>query len=139
MARSSGPGAPSVSPAAAGVPAWWNLIRCSDKGAPYRITLNGITAIENEPLFVAAIAYDAFASCTKAMRPLPWDMRGSFPRPWTDNDDRECSAWLQENFIVLTAAQTHEVIETIGERHRFHPVIDYLSGLVWDGQPRLDT
>ena len=139
MARSAPPGPPAVSPAAAGFPPWWNLIRCTDKGAAMRTNWNGIVAIENEPLFVGAIAHDAFAACTMAMRALPWNLNGVFPRPWTDNDDRECSVWLQENYIILTETQAHSVVETIAERHRFHPVVDYLNGLVWDGVGRLDT
>lgn len=32
-----------------------------------------------------------------------------------------------------------ETILTIGDEHRFHPVLDYLRGLIWDQKPRLDT
>ena len=139
MVRSSSPGPPAVNPAAAGLPSWWNLIRCSDKGAPYRTTLNGITAIENDAAFAGAIAYDRFAARAMAMRPLPWDLHGKFPRLWEDQDDRECSLWLQENFILLSEAQAYSIAQTVARRHAFHPVLDYLNGLVWDGVPRLDT
>lgn len=34
---------------------------------------------------------------------------------------------------------TYQAVLRECEEHRFHPILDYLSGLQWDGKPRLDT
>ena len=31
------------------------------------------------------------------------------------------------------------VVKNIGWQHKYHPVVDYLAGLRWDGEPRLDS
>ena len=33
----------------------------------------------------------------------------------------------------------HTAVMTLANHHRFHPVCDYLAGLQWDGEPRIDT
>lgn len=32
-----------------------------------------------------------------------------------------------------------KVIDTVGEENKFHPIVDYLEGLKWDGKKRLAT
>ena len=45
--------------------------------------------------------------------------------------ERDCG-WLPERTLIS------EVIVDLAERDTYHPVRDYLDGLKWDGQPRLD-
>lgn len=50
---------------------------------------------------------------------------------------RELS-WMHFSYDPGTEA-TYQAVLRECEEHRFHPVLDYLTGLRWDGKPRLDT
>lgn len=56
----------------------------------------------------------------------------------TDNDIILIKHWLEVKFGVEFATSTiHEVVATMTKGNSYHPVRDYLGGLVWDGTPRL--
>ncbi|WP_170381971.1 VapE domain-containing protein [Ruegeria atlantica] len=49
-----------------------------------------------------------------------------------------CSAFSRDlNFVASPAAIKRELI-SVAHENRFHPVIEYLDDLVWDGVPRID-
>ena len=60
--------------------------------------------------------------------------------PITDAAETEAGIWLGEVYgIHPPTARVHEVLDVVAGRSAYHPVRDYLSGLVWDGVPRLHT
>ncbi len=61
------------------------------------------------------------------------------PRPWTDQDDREATSWQQDNNVMVGELIAASAVQTVAERNKYHPVMDYLKSLIWDGIPRLDT
>jgi predicted P-loop ATPase len=72
-----------------------------------------------------------------AHAPLPWGGPQT-PRGWRDQDDREMTIWLQQNGLIVPENLVHGAVQTIAENNGFHPVMDYLTSIVWDGEPRLD-
>ena len=71
--------------------------------------------------------------------PVPWDLTPTVPRPWTDQDDREAAAWMQDIQVNVGVPDAARAVQTVAERDKFHPVLDYLNQISWDGVPRLDT
>lgn len=71
---------------------------------------------------------------------LPWARAGEGPRAWADNDDTEAAMMLDQLLggQVVRPHTVTPIIEALGRRHAYHPVREYLNGLVWDGTPRLD-
>jgi predicted P-loop ATPase len=129
---------------AAGVPAWQNDIIRSEKGASRPILFNAVVALSQDPAFVngtgrVAIRYDAFRTQTMLCAPVPWDLNAVIPRPWRDQDDREATVWLQDKLVTVSLAIARDAVQTVAERNRNHPVMDYLQAIRWDGVPRLDT
>ncbi|HMV69306.1 MAG TPA: hypothetical protein PKA64_20860 [Myxococcota bacterium] len=60
-------------------------------------------------------------------------------RALRDNDLSRIAIWLDEVYGVRGAADNlHRAVNYVAEDHAFHPVCDWLDGLVWDGTPRLD-
>jgi predicted P-loop ATPase len=139
VAQSASPGGPSGGfLAAAGVPAWQGNVIRNDKGAPKAILYNAIMALAEDPVFMGAIKYDAFRTQTMLCAPVPWDSNVTAPRPWTDQDDREATAWLQEAQVVVGELIAASAVQAVAQRHPYHPVMDYLNSLSWDGVLRLD-
>lgn len=65
---------------------------------------------------------------------------GPAPRDYTDEDDSRIMTWLAETHAVqVTPAQVASVINSIAKEHSFDPVQDYLRGLAWDGEGRVDS
>lgn len=128
-----------------GMPAWWEQLVLSEKGYPRPVLINGDIALSNDPEFQGAMGYNKFRSETTVLRPLPWDPNLRAARAWVDNDDYECSIWLQEHHLYLGTAFVRQNVDGIANRYGFHPVMNFFASLggtdpqtsTWDGQPRL--
>jgi putative DNA primase/helicase len=125
--------------AAAGLPVWFNQVYLNDKGAPLPLLVNAIVALEHDPVFAGALRFDRFRSEAMMCRPVPWDPHLSAPRPWSNRDRREACSWLQEHHVRVGELIAESAALTVADRHPFHPVVDYLGGLTWDGVRRIDT
>jgi predicted P-loop ATPase len=64
----------------------------------------------------------------------------SFPmRPLTDADVGKIQEWMQRHAIKRIGRDTaHQACDMMARENTFHPIRDYLEGLEWDGEPRLD-
>jgi hypothetical protein len=57
----------------------------------------------------------------------------------TDEVESECATWLENVYGVRPpTTRVHEAMRMVARRHTYHPVREYLDGLVWDGVERLD-
>lgn len=61
----------------------------------------------------------------------------------TDSDEVKIQGWLvsQPSSMRVRCGldAVHSGVQTAAEERAFHPVREYLEGLKWDGQPRLET
>ncbi|ODU62475.1 MAG: P-loop ATPase [Acetobacteraceae bacterium SCN 69-10] len=121
-------------------PRWSALLRMDINGTPERNEANVITALSFDPAFAGALAFDELAQEIIATRPLPWGgPEISPPRPWGDADDVRCAEWLQRHEINVPPVVVSRSVVAVARNIRIHPVRDYLTGLAWDGTPRLDA
>jgi putative DNA primase/helicase len=59
---------------------------------------------------------------------------------WTDLDTIRTQSWLADRYALDVGTDTTLAgVSVVADRHRFHPVRDWLSSLRWDGQKRLPT
>jgi predicted P-loop ATPase len=122
---------------------WRDKLHHNKDGTPAATTSNIALAIEQGlGLGNGVVAYNRLKSRLDIRDPsrLPWAGKGEEPRAWTDNDDTEAAIRLDQLLggQVIRPHTVTPIIETIGRRHAYHPVQDYLNGLKWDGVPRLD-
>lgn len=84
------------------------------------------------------IAFNEFSGRIVARRPPPWS--GSRAGNWTDAYDLQTTVWLNAfGRCKVGVENVRNAIVVVAHMNRFHPVREYLQGLVWDGAPRLDT
>jgi predicted P-loop ATPase len=121
--------------------AWEKRLRTDKKGEPRPLLINAALALREAPAWVGVLAYNDFAKRTESMSPPPWDLFTSTwsQRPWTAHDDLQANEWLQQHGISLSLNVAEIAVELVASECRFHPVLDYLDGLKWDGEPRLDN
>ena len=125
--------------------AWFARLQRNDEGAGIPNLANTIMIFANDPELDGLLAYNAFTYQCLLNRPAPKaapadaPLPGPYPRSWELQDIALTQAYLQRVWSPRIAAVTveHAMTATAANR-QFHPIIDWLDGLVWDGKPRLD-
>jgi putative DNA primase/helicase len=107
-------------------------------------TANAIFILRHDPDWTGVLAYDEFASAVVMLRPPPWhDHDAPASRiigTWTDEDATRSAAGLARKWSLRLGSQTmSEAARVVAQANAFHPVRQYLDGLVWDGTLRLDN
>ena len=88
------------------------------------------------------LAWNEMAMALAWVSPPPWDrgmpVRGGIAV--TDNDILEMLEWISTEYQVeFPTSRAWEAAIQVGLKKKYHPVREYLSGLEWDGRPRLVT
>jgi hypothetical protein len=92
-----------------------------------------------DPLLTGIVGYDLMRREMTMMRPVPGTRPNSeFPRPLQDIDVIGLLDYLQRIGLQKMALTTvWNAVETVAHINEYHPVRDYLNGLVWDGVRRV--
>lgn len=96
---------------------------------------NIILILENDPALAGHIVHDLFTGMDSAKDGLPWNKNAN---QWTDTDDANLRVWLEKHYDITGREKIADALTAVLTRHSYHPIRDYLSGLTWDGVPRLD-
>ena len=102
--------------------------------SPYNFGL----ILRNDRALKGAVALDRFAGRTVIMRDLPWRKKSVDPF-WNNTDDAGLIEYVNTHYDLVGKTALLDAAEIAFSQVGFHPVQDYLNGLVWDGKERLDT
>lgn len=126
--------------------AWRSRLLTSTTGATKAVRENVVLALDGAPdekvagvaEAMGVIAYNEFTNDVVKLKPSPW---GTDAGNWLEVDDLLMGEWLvREHWLPSMPRGTlEEAVRMVAHRHRFHPVREYLQGLVWDRVPRLRT
>ena len=117
---------------------WIGLLRTNSQGLPAKTIDNLLIILEHDPALKGKLAIDDFANKAMALGALPWDPREA-ERVWTDTDDAGAQWYFEKRFGITGKERAMNAITLIAERNRYNRLRDYLTGLSWDGNRRLDT
>jgi hypothetical protein len=128
---------------------WWRSIMAARESlksqdatfdSPYLLSNTGVILanLANAKTMMAPLAlrFNCFTIRSFLSEPAPWGNQGE----WTDADDALAAEWCQRqglNIDIHTAAAAAESLARERTPH-YHPVLEYLSALTWDGEPRCD-
>jgi putative DNA primase/helicase len=116
----------------------WHSFLLSSKGPTERSVHDALAIFDYHPEMAGRLAYDVFAKKTIATAELPWSQRGRFPRPLEDSDGTLATGWLERlGLRKLNPSQVKDCLVTVSRKHPFNPLVDWLTGLEWDGQERI--
>jgi predicted P-loop ATPase len=118
---------------------WQAMLRRTDRG-PAASLANLLCIFEHDERWKGAIGYDERFNEVVFMRAPPASVGGTFPREIRDADETEISRWLEtETGAEFAITKVHGAIEAVAHRNAFDRVREYLEGLRWDGESRIDT
>jgi putative DNA primase/helicase len=107
------------------------------------ILKNAMTILDRDERWAGAIALNEFSQIVEFVTTPPFaDMNDTIwrevSRPVTDTDFTYIVGWISTHFnIHLTTRVVAEAVAAVAQKHRYHPVREYLSSLTWDGTERL--
>ena len=116
----------------------WHL---SESGAPLPTLHNAMVAMRGDPRLANLVRFNDMDRTAVLMRQIPNTPHDpSIPRPVKDADVLAIQEEIQLiGLRRIAKATVQDAIQLRAEQDRYHPVREYLSGLKWDGKPRVDT
>ena len=117
---------------------WLSELEYTEQGKLRSTISNFSLIIENEPLLKDKIAFNEFSNRANVVGQLPWRAKGNF-QDWSDTDDSGLREFIEKYYGINSATKCNDALVLSFEKHRFHPIRDYLNSLEWDGKERVDT
>ena len=116
----------------------WVLELKIDSKGDYLPTINNVKLIlENENRLRGKLAYNAFTRRYTALGKLPWNDNTS-EREWTDPDDAGLRHYIESAYGIKSKAAIEDARVLVSQENGYHPVLDYLNSLEWDGKHRAE-
>lgn len=107
-------------------------------GTPESDVYNCLVVLKQDPTLKGKIRLDEFAHRLVVIDDLPW--RGKDETPyWTDTDDACLRNYFATKYLIKGKGIIDDALQEVTQDNKFHPVREYLKGLTWDGECRLDT
>ena len=113
---------------------WKTELQVTKSGAVESSMTNMVLIMENDPELKGRLRYDEFNMCVNVYGGLPWRKEAE---RWRDSDNAGLRYWFEEKYDISGKEKIRDAKVVCADRHRFHPVRDYLSTLRWDGRRRV--
>jgi predicted P-loop ATPase len=119
---------------------WLNRCIKDAHGSPIPNVHNAIEALRGDPTVRDCFAFDEMLRVPMMMRPIGTSLAPFELRPVTDNDVVDVQTWMQEQGLTRIPKEiVRDAMYKRANEKAYHPVLDWLYGLQWDGTPRLDA
>lgn len=107
-------------------------------GTPESDVFNCLVVLKQDPSLKGKIRLDEFAHRLVVIDDLPWRNKDETPY-WTDTDDACLRNYFATKYLIKGKGIIDDALQEVTQDNKFHPVREYLKGLTWDGECRLDT
>jgi len=118
---------------------WTKKLKLDTKGKIVASRANIRIILANDYRIKGTFGWDGFAQRIAILKNPSWRAEDDKEIYWQDGDDSELR-YLMETYYGIDSRQKLED-ETLNTANRngFHRVREYLEGIVWDGNKRIDT
>lgn len=101
---------------------------------------NVYDVLKNDERWQGVFGFDELAlQSVKLKAPPYFDIQGEVG-DFSDIDAAFIAMWITRMYRFNPSPEMcNKAVETLAQSHKFHPVIDYLNSLQWDGCKRVDT
>jgi len=116
---------------------WEEKFEETEKGFRKGSVRNVELVLANDPGWRGVLAYCLFSYRILKRKAAPTGGDGD---EWCDADAAALRVWLSYEYgFTPNHTDVADAVSVVARKRAFHPVRDYLSGLKWDGVPRLST
>lgn len=119
----------------------WMAQLDADKRNNYETSVKNIRLIlENDDALKGKFGLNTFSYRTEVLGALPWNP-DKHVRPWSDEDWAGLRCYLGESpYNLQRTPKLEDVMDGVMKRkNSFHPIVDYIESLSWDGVERIET
>lgn len=115
----------------------WQERLSIDRQGRVKDTLTNIALIIRNDPGLQNIVYNEFKDTIDVIGALPWKQ----VKPgWNDADLANAKVYFEKVYGIWSPAKFKDALLAVVSAERvYHPIKEYLSGLEWDGQERIDT
>lgn len=117
---------------------WLGQLATDRKGKYVETIDNVLLILRNDPRLKGRIVYDVFAREVKVVKRLPWRKPKRGEEWYTDKDDAGLRHYLEKVYGLTAVQKIRDALDMLLLECSRHPVREYLDGLQWDGQNRLE-
>lgn len=117
---------------------WARKLTHNKQGAVEETRSNLLLILEHDPALAGKFALDLFSNKAHVLGDLPWRKKKKGNDYFADFDDAGLRNYLERLYGISAVLKTEDALAEIMNRHAFHPVQEYLAGLIWDGVPRVE-
>lgn len=119
---------------------WVKKLELNNKtGKPEPTQNNILLILRNDPRLKGVLSFNDLTQRRVMLRTPPWGRRVEEETAWRDADIAGLHWYMEHVWKIDSPRKVDEATEQVSQENHFHPVQDYLHGLVWDGVERLDT
>jgi len=117
-----------------------NLYWDKNQYGHYKPTYNNcLNYLETDTVLQGLFKYNLFSSQVEVVKKAYWMDYGDCPKNVDDNDIYYIKKHFRQKGFQPSSLMILEAIHSISLDNTYHPVLNYLRGLKWDGKNRLDT
>lgn len=121
------------------VPAWMSYYYDGEKKRWNVSRKFVIRCLERLPDIKDVLGFDELRNTVQCRKAWPWPY--AKPGEVRNADSLLLGKWLTDTYGLpsISKAALEEGMLTVAATRRYHPIRDYLTGLKWDGKPRVDN
>ena len=112
------------------------MLESTEKGGVRNSIQNCLTVFQHDPELSGAVAKNLLTERIDLLKPIGRKRRtGS--KAMTDTDMKYIRLYLEKTYGLTSEKKIADAADLAADANSYHPIRDYLSGLVWDGKERI--
>lgn len=118
------------------VDSWVELLKVDNNGDIVEHTNNYVLILENDEELKDKFKYNLMAHRIDVDGKMPWKKESS---PFDNVDEHELKVYIEKKYNLDHQSKLISAMTSVANKHSFHPVIEYLESLEWDGVERIES
>lgn len=117
---------------------WVEQLEANTKGEYVNSANNINTIIQNDKLLKNAFRFNLFDSKKYITHSLPW-RTVDVSEPLRDVDYAGIRNYIECVYGIVASQKVDDALALEFEKKKFHPIVDYIKSLEWDGKERINN